>query len=233
MPTPPTKTTAAEFAGILGHLCLYLVFLFAGSSCLVAYGAGAITLILWLSSASLLLAQFLWLGLWILLLLFAWSFAALTKRLRMLAICALCAYASLLTLAVVHWHHEDLVRSSTRRLPLVLQDSEVIQVAEAEYCVVVAFRMTGRGRLNFQAGDVPTAEGFSSWRETPMQHGVSSHGPWESISELLCAPFETSQKEVVSAALNRPGSYYAVRGGAIVVVMPELGWIVYSLFTDD
>lgn len=231
----PPQTSIAESTTILGHVGLYLVFVFTALACLVAYGCGAIFLFVWLSFGHLVVAQLLWIFFWLMLLLFGWSFATLRRRCLLAASCALCAYAGLLLLAVGHWHNEGVIREVTRRLPPVLQDSEVMEISETDDCLAVIFRMTeiGLGQLRVGGMQAATATGFSPWHETPMQEpGGSLHRAWKNGSGLFCAALEPSLKATILAAMNRPGSYYATRGRAAVIVMPQLGWVVYS-FDDD
>lgn len=227
---PPQKmpSRAESALIILGHLGRYFAVLAAGLAGVIAYGLGAGALFFWLASngpsRELAGAQILWLVFWLLLLQFSWSFAGMGRHRRVQAMCALCAYAALSLVVVAYWCHESLIRDFTRRLPVPLQASEVVQIGEADYCSAAVFRMPESVRQRLRAGGfkaVAPERGFR-WRDTPVEK------PSIAPAHSLCAGLLPGTRQAILAALDRPGSYYAIQGDATTLVLPDLGWVVYS-----
>lgn len=242
---PPQKmpSRAETVLIILSHLGRYLVVVATGVACFVAYSLGAGALFFWLApngpSHELVGAQILWLVLWLLLLQFSWSFAGMGRHRRVQAMCALCVYAVLSLVVVVHWYRESLIRDFTRRLPIGLQTSEVLHIGEDDYCGAAVFRMPESVRLHLRTRGVQAvAPGWDlRWRDTPVEQpsialGHPSQQEWRHGLHSLCTGLLPGTRQAILAALDRSGSYYAIQGDATILVLPELGWVVYSFHGD-
>jgi hypothetical protein len=112
-----------------------------------------------------------------------------------------------------------------------------------EGCGVAIYRLSGAYRDRIRAvglealADAGHARRhpesrYSAWRETPHVEPTAQEmrNPWLSGMAQGCADWSHEIESQVSLALRSPGSFYATTRDAGLIVIPSLGWVVFSHF---
>ncbi|PTT82345.1 hypothetical protein DBR42_16915 [Pelomonas sp. HMWF004] len=138
-----------------------------------------------------------------------------------------------------HWYEGFLPQSVDVDAAVYVGDSSGF----GEGCGVAIYRLSGAYRDKLRAagletlGDASQARRhperrYSDWRETPYvePRGEAMRNPWLSGMAQGCAQWSYEIERQVSQALRSPGSFYATTHEAGLIVIPSLGWVIFSHF---
>lgn len=66
---------------------------------------------------------------------------------------------------------------------------------------------------------------YAEWKQTPLPPSWTSEGSW-----MLCSGLSNSEHSKIVAAAKSKGAYYTTKHEGQLVLIPSLGYIVYSFF---
>lgn len=66
---------------------------------------------------------------------------------------------------------------------------------------------------------------YAQWKQTPLPPSWTSEGSW-----MLCSGLSHSQHSKIVAAAKSEGAFYTTKHEGELVLIPSLGYIVYSFF---
>jgi hypothetical protein len=101
---------------------------------------------------------------------------------------------------------------------------------EIERDGLVFFEGVTETRARFEmngAGPGGVHKTYSGWRSGPLPHDWTRNGLW---SGLLCADISPGMARQLNTAAAEPGAFYtrSPRDGNALVVLPKLGWVVFT-----
>lgn len=108
-----------------------------------------------------------------------------------------------------------------------------------EGCGTVVFKITDHTQKSLQRegisflGNATEARGhagdayyhYAAWQPTPAPASWSNDGGW-----LLCHGLDDETQRKISLALQSPGAYYTEKQEGTLLVIPSLGYVVFSFF---
>lgn len=66
---------------------------------------------------------------------------------------------------------------------------------------------------------------YTEWKETPVPPSWTSEGSW-----MLCSGLSNSEHSKIVSAAKRGGAYYTMKPEGQLVLIPSLGYVVFSFF---